>query len=66
MESAKNIPREEEMYISRKCWFKVKKKSSLALYTPFVVGMASGTLKMETFMSYIAHDPYYFKAFAKA
>ncbi|XP_049354840.1 bifunctional TH2 protein, mitochondrial-like [Solanum verrucosum] len=66
MESDMNIPREEAMYISRICWYKFKKVARLALYTPFVVCLASGTLKNDTFLSFLGQDNYYYKAFAKA
>ncbi|KAM3236581.1 bifunctional TH2 protein, mitochondrial [Capsicum annuum] len=65
MAAAKNISIEETVEIARKCWFKFKKVSILALYTPFVVCLASGTLKIETLQHFIAQNSYYLKAFAK-
>ncbi|KAJ8540256.1 hypothetical protein K7X08_030175 [Anisodus acutangulus] len=65
MAALKNIPIEEIVEIARKCWLKFKKESIFALYTPFSVCLASGTLKIETFQHFIAQDCYYLKAFAK-
>ncbi|MCD7459346.1 hypothetical protein HAX54_040673 [Datura stramonium] len=64
--AAKNIPIEEAVETARKCSFMFKKESILALYTPFIVCLASGTLKLETFHHFIAQHSYYLKAFAKA
>lgn len=38
----------------------------LALYTPFVVSLASGNLRIETFRHYIAQDVHFLRAFAQA
>ncbi|KAK4353461.1 hypothetical protein RND71_028979 [Anisodus tanguticus] len=65
MAALKNIPIEETVEIARKCWLKFKKESIFALYTPFIVCLASGTLKIETLQHFIAQDCYYLKAFAK-
>ncbi|KAJ8542318.1 hypothetical protein K7X08_017184 [Anisodus acutangulus] len=65
MAALKNIPIEETVEIARKCWLKFKKESVFALYTPFIVCLASGTLKIETLQHFIAQDCYYLKAFAK-
>ncbi|CAA0841119.1 Probable aminopyrimidine aminohydrolase-mitochondrial [Striga hermonthica] len=47
-------------------WIKFKKEWTQALYTPFMVCLAAGTLKLETFRHYIAQDVYFLRAFAKA
>ncbi|XP_009771533.1 bifunctional TH2 protein, mitochondrial-like [Nicotiana tabacum] len=60
------VPIEESVEIARKCWIKFKKESIVALYTPFIVCLASGTLQLETFQHYIAQDSYFLKAFAQA
>ncbi|CAI9090967.1 OLC1v1025867C1 [Oldenlandia corymbosa var. corymbosa] len=52
--------------IASKCWIKYKKESTLSLYSPFVVALASGTLNLDTFRHYIAQDVYFLKAFAQA
>ncbi|KAL3523384.1 hypothetical protein ACH5RR_016218 [Cinchona calisaya] len=52
--------------VARKCWLKFKKESTLTLYSPLVVSMASGNLKLDTFRHYISQDVYFLKAFAQA
>ncbi|XAR64888.1 Aminopyrimidine aminohydrolase [Bertholletia excelsa] len=52
--------------IARRFWIKFRKESVLALYTPFVVSLASGTLELDTFRHYIAQDVHFLKAFAQA
>lgn len=61
------FPVEEECVgIARKCWIKFKRESTFALYTPFVVSLASGTLNLDTFRHYIAQDVHFLKSFAQA
>ncbi|KAK6915307.1 Thiaminase-2/PQQC [Dillenia turbinata] len=57
---------DNEEGIARRFWKKFKRESILALYSPFVVCLASGNLKLETFRHYIAQDVYFLKAFAQA
>ncbi|GMP68028.1 hypothetical protein CsSME_00027790 [Camellia sinensis var. sinensis] len=52
--------------IARRFWIKFHKEAILALYTPFVVCLASGNLTLHTFRHYIAQDFYFLKAFAQA
>ncbi|MCD9646299.1 hypothetical protein HAX54_036029 [Datura stramonium] len=60
------FPIEEGVGIARRCWIKFKKESTFALYTPFVVCLASGTLNLDTFRHYIAQDVHFLKAFVQA
>ncbi|KAA8538965.1 hypothetical protein F0562_025657 [Nyssa sinensis] len=57
---------DNEEGIARRFWIKFRKEAILAMYTPFVVCLASGNLKLETFRHYIAQDVHFLKAFAKA
>uniref|UniRef100_A0A5B6YU15 Thiaminase-2/PQQC domain-containing protein n=1 Tax=Davidia involucrata TaxID=16924 RepID=A0A5B6YU15_DAVIN len=57
---------DSEEGIARRFWIKFRKESILAMYTPFVVCLASGNLKLETFRHYIAQDVHFLKAFAQA
>ncbi|PIN11147.1 Aminopyrimidine aminohydrolase [Handroanthus impetiginosus] len=52
--------------IGRRCWIKLKKEWTQALYTPFVVCLAAGNLKLDTFRHYIAQDVHFLRAFAQA
>ncbi|XP_027088982.1 bifunctional TH2 protein, mitochondrial isoform X2 [Coffea arabica] len=52
--------------IASKCWIKYRKESTLSLYSPFVVSLASGKLNVDAFRHYIAQDVYFLKAFAQA
>ncbi|KAI7980300.1 hypothetical protein LOK49_Contig170G00010 [Camellia lanceoleosa] len=52
--------------IARRFWIKFHKEAILALYTPFVVCLASGNLTLHTFRHYIAQDFFFLKAFAQA
>ncbi|KAK3008346.1 hypothetical protein RJ639_015076 [Escallonia herrerae] len=51
---------------ARRFWIKSRKESILALYTPFVVCLASGSLRLDAFQHYVAQDAYFLKAFAQA
>ncbi|KAK6911295.1 Thiaminase-2/PQQC [Dillenia turbinata] len=57
---------DNEEGIARRFWKKFKRESVLAIYSPFVVCLASGNLKLETFRHYIAQDVHFHKAFAQA
>ncbi|PSR92802.1 Aminopyrimidine aminohydrolase [Actinidia chinensis var. chinensis] len=52
--------------IAKRFWIKFHKESILALYSPFVVCLASGNLNLDTFRQYIAQDVHFLKAFAQA
>ncbi|XP_057963058.1 bifunctional TH2 protein, mitochondrial [Malania oleifera] len=47
-------------------WIKSRREALFAMYTPFVVCLASGTLKRDTFRHYISQDVHFLKAFAQA
>ncbi|KAI3797563.1 hypothetical protein L1987_32821 [Smallanthus sonchifolius] len=51
---------------AKRFWDKFSKESILTLYTPFVVSLASGNLKLDTFGHYIAQDLHFLKCFAQA
>lgn len=53
----------EQGYANR-LW--VKFSSINSLYTPFVLSLASGNLKIDPFRHYIAQDSHFLKSFAKA
>ncbi|KAK4433131.1 Bifunctional protein, mitochondrial [Sesamum alatum] len=52
--------------LGRRFWIKFTKEWTQALYTPFVVSLAAGNLKLDTFRHYIAQDVHFLRAFAKA
>ncbi|XP_049391007.1 bifunctional TH2 protein, mitochondrial-like [Solanum stenotomum] len=58
-------PIEESVGVARRCWINFKKESTFALYTPFIVCLASGTLNIDTFRHYIAQDVHFLKAFVQ-
>ena len=58
--------KKEEEGMARRFWLKFRKESVLSLYTPFVVCLASGNLRLDTFRHYIAQDAHFLKAFAQA
>ncbi|KAM7494425.1 hypothetical protein LguiB_029034 [Lonicera macranthoides] len=58
--------KKEEEGMARRFWLKFRKESVLSLYTPFVVCLASGNLRVETFRHYIAQGVHFLKAFAQA
>lgn len=68
MASAKpnKSPIEEGVGVARRCWINFNKESTFALYTPFVVCLASGTLNLDTFRHYIAQDVHFLKTFVQA
>ncbi|KAF5767566.1 putative aminopyrimidine aminohydrolase [Helianthus annuus] len=51
---------------AKKFWDKFSKESILTLYTPFVVSLASGNLKVDAFGHYVAQDVQFYKCFAQA
>lgn len=56
----------DEEGVARRFWIRSRKESIFAMYTPFVVCLASGSLELETFRHYIAQDLYFLRAFAQA
>lgn len=58
------IPTEDGL--ARRFWIKFRGESVLSLYSPFVICLASGSLKIDTFRHYIAQDVHFLKAFAQA
>lgn len=52
--------------IAKRLWVKFKNESLSALYTPFVVSLASGTLDSKSFLHCISQDVYFLQAFAQA
>lgn len=55
-----------EGHTAKRFWDKFKKESILTLYTPFVVSLASGNLKIDTFRHFLAQDLHFYKCFAQA
>ncbi|MFS7961508.1 putative aminopyrimidine aminohydrolase [Helianthus anomalus] len=55
-----------EEQVSKRLWARSQSESIGSLYTPFVVSLASGNLKVETFRHYIAQDVHFLKCFAQA
>nr|GME13784.1 probable aminopyrimidine aminohydrolase, mitochondrial [Ipomoea batatas] len=66
--SIPKLPKEvdEVVGIAKKCWNKFRKEATFALYTPFIVSLASGNLKVETFGQCVSQDGYFLKPFAQA
>ncbi|XP_031092311.1 bifunctional TH2 protein, mitochondrial-like [Ipomoea triloba] len=54
------------IHIAEDCWQKFCKESAFALYTPFIVSLASGNLKVESFRKFVAQDVCLLKIFANA
>ncbi|KAL2643755.1 hypothetical protein R1flu_011342 [Riccia fluitans] len=52
--------------LAKNLWEMNQKEAYCALYQPFVVVMAAGTLPLESFRDYIAQDVFYLAAFAEA
>ncbi|CAN1233964.1 Bifunctional TH2 protein, mitochondrial [Linum perenne] len=52
--------------LAAKLWIKSRRQLHFAMYTPFVVCLASGNLKIESFRHYIAQDFHFLRAFAHA
>ncbi|GAB2277236.1 beta ketoadipyl CoA thiolase, th2, variant 2 [Dionaea muscipula] len=55
-----------EVGISRRFWTKFNRESVFAIYSPFVLSLAAGNLRVDTFRHYIAQDVHFLKAFAQA
>nr|GMD36822.1 probable aminopyrimidine aminohydrolase, mitochondrial [Ipomoea batatas] len=52
--------------IAQRCWAKFRKECPFALYSPFIVSLASGNLKVETFRQFVAQDVHLLNIFAHA
>ncbi|KAJ7560348.1 hypothetical protein O6H91_04G125600 [Diphasiastrum complanatum] len=52
--------------LAQRLWEGCRKEACFALYHPFVVALAAGTLKIESFQHYIAQDAFFLTAFAQA
>ncbi|XP_031132412.1 bifunctional TH2 protein, mitochondrial-like isoform X3 [Ipomoea triloba] len=52
--------------IAQDCWQKFSKEAAFALYTPFIVSLASGNLNVESFRQFVAQDVYLLNIFAHA
>ncbi|KAJ4967914.1 hypothetical protein NE237_014615 [Protea cynaroides] len=62
--NVKAVPIEEGT--AKRFWIKFRNEALFAMYTPFVVCLASGKLELETFRNYIAQDVHFLRAFAQA
>ncbi|GMP90557.1 hypothetical protein CsSME_00041627 [Camellia sinensis var. sinensis] len=60
------IGEEEGGGIARRLWVKFRDDSIFALYTPFVVCLASGVLDPQSFLHCISQDVYFYRAFVQA
>lgn len=56
----------DEGGIAKRLWKKFKNERALALYSPFAVCLASGTLNTMSFIHCISQDVYFLQAFAHA
>ncbi|KAK9072477.1 hypothetical protein SSX86_008911 [Deinandra increscens subsp. villosa] len=64
MTTKTNDPIEES--VAKRLWVSSQSESISSLYTPFVISLASGNLKIDTFRHYIAQDVHFLKCFAQA
>ncbi|XP_050224142.1 bifunctional TH2 protein, mitochondrial [Mercurialis annua] len=55
-----------EVGVASKLWIKYRRESVFAAYTPFVVALAAGNLKIDAFRHYISQDFHFLKSFAHA
>ncbi|XP_031105171.1 bifunctional TH2 protein, mitochondrial-like [Ipomoea triloba] len=61
-----SLPNEMNVFRAKTCWVKFRKEATFALYTPFIVSLASGNLNSETFKQCIAQSIHFLKPFAQA
>jgi thiaminase len=52
--------------MGRKLWKRCSRDAFGALYNPFVVALAAGTLSITSFQRYIAQDAFFLSSFAEA
>ncbi|KAG6703200.1 bifunctional TH2 protein, mitochondrial-like [Carya illinoinensis] len=57
---------DSEVGLAKRFWIKFRTESVIALYSPFVLSLAAGNLRIETFRHYIAQDVHFLRAFAQA
>ncbi|KAG8379071.1 hypothetical protein BUALT_Bualt07G0050100 [Buddleja alternifolia] len=55
-----------EEVMAKKLWKRFKYEWTQALYTPFVVSLAAGTLELDTFLHYLAQDVHILRACVQA
>jgi thiaminase len=60
------IHNHSEAGLAKRFWIKFNRESIFAMYTPFVISLASGNLKIDSFRHYIAQDVHFLRAFAQA
>ncbi|KAM7501513.1 hypothetical protein LguiB_000417 [Lonicera macranthoides] len=56
----------DEEGIAKSLWIKFRNESVSAIYTPFVVSLASGKLDSDSFLDCISQDVHFLQAFAQA
>ncbi|KAM2039571.1 hypothetical protein ACFX1T_012998 [Malus domestica] len=56
---------DNEVGLACRFWNKFKRESIFAKYTPFMLCLAAGNLKIKTFCDYIAQNVHFLKAFAQ-
>ncbi|KAG8390681.1 hypothetical protein BUALT_Bualt01G0108900 [Buddleja alternifolia] len=66
MASSSTAPINEDVNMAKILWNRFKYEWTQALYTPFVVCLAAGTLELDTFLHYIEQDVHILHAFAQA
>ncbi|KAF8394222.1 hypothetical protein HHK36_020429 [Tetracentron sinense] len=52
--------------LARRCWIKFRNELVFSMFTPFVICLASGNLKIESFGHFIAQDVFFLRAFKQA
>ncbi|MCI10546.1 heme oxygenase-like multi-helical protein [Trifolium medium] len=60
------IHNHSEAGLAKRFWIKFNRESIFAMYAPFVISLASGNLKIDSFRHYIAQDVHFLRAFAQA
>ncbi|KAG8368477.1 hypothetical protein BUALT_Bualt15G0049500 [Buddleja alternifolia] len=64
--ASSSTPITEDDVMAKRLWNKFKYERIQALYTPFVVSLAAGTLERDDFLHCIAQDVHILRAFAQA
>ncbi|KAA8543426.1 hypothetical protein F0562_021079 [Nyssa sinensis] len=52
--------------MARRFWIKFRNESVFAIYSPFVICLASGVLDSDSFLYFVSQDVHFLKAFAQA
>lgn len=60
------IHNHSEAGLAKRFWIKFNRESIFSMYTPFVISLASGNLKIDSFRHYIAQDVHFLRAFVQA